>query len=578
MNLKKFIAFALVLVMILTVTNMQVKAAHGEASENTTKTSETGNKVVDSFAEKYYSTISLETDFTNNEIIVVISRHYGEINKEHSVSDMATVVKDGYLQQKDGRYELNKAAQAFQGLDFITQIDNEVAENIVKIEDLSRIDGDIDALGINRDTYKQILKLTLKSNSKENVLNIMHQLEKNPYIESADPNLIFKDESTVELKRRPNDPSYGDIDKSWGLREIKAPEAWDETTGSRQVKVGVIDRGIYEHCDLEANVSRSMGWNFADQNDDTDGVNDHGTHVAGIIGAIGNNQLGMTGTCWRVGIVPLKIWNNTSNNWVVGRVASAVSYATDNNIPILNMSAGHPNEHNGEKTAIENYPGLFVTSAGNTGWDTDIMPTNSHYPSCYKLDNMITVCATDETDNLWVEKTAEGEPITGRTSNWGKTTVHIAAPGANIYSTVDSNRYGYKSGTSMAAPFVAGTAALIKTKYPGITTTQLRNAILNTARKPLNNQDKLEGKCVTEGILNAQAALIYASTHNSGGYLHEGVYYIKNVRSGKYLSVRTPTATVYSQSVQNNFTGGNEQKWRLENHYNYRVLIPLCNT
>jgi subtilisin family serine protease len=495
---------------------------------------------------------------------------------------MATVVKDGYLYQKDGRYELNKSAQAFQGLDFITQINSEVAENIIKIEDLSRIDGDIDALGINRDTYKQILMLTLKSNSKENVLNIMHLLEKNPYIESAEPNLIIKD-STDIIELKTYDPYYDD---NWGLDRINAPGAWDITIGSRQVKVGVIDRGIYyNHDDLEDNILRSEGRNFVTNpaNNNTDGADDHGTLVAGVIGAKANNGTGCVGICWLVSIVPLRIWETSSDNegWsetVIDRLVRAVNYATSNQIPILNMSSSHKYEYNAEKNVIEDYPGLFITTPGNHGKDIDdINDINKRrYPACYSLDNIIVVCATDQNDELM----KIGEHLEdGDDSSWGKYSVDIAAPGKDVYSTTVPNLYRKVFGTSFAAPLVAGTAALIKTKYPGITTAQLKNAILNSARKPIvNNINLLKDKCFKEGILDAEAALNYASTHNSGGYLPEGVYYIKNVRSGKYLSVRTPTATVYSQSVQNNFTGGNEQKWRLENHYNYRVLIPLCNT
>ncbi|NLB60885.1 MAG: S8 family serine peptidase [Clostridiales bacterium] len=584
MKLKRLTAFALVLVMILTTTNMQIKAAHGESNVGTTKTSETGNKLVDSFAEKYYSTISLETEFTDNELLIVISRHYGVINKDYSIADMATVVKDGYLQQKDGRYELNNAAQAFQGLDIVTQINNEIAENIVKIEDLSRIDGDIDALGINRDTYKQILLLTLKNNSKENVLNIMHLLEKNPYIESAEPNFIIRDTTNdIGLKKIPTDPYYNN---SWGLKAIKADKAWDETTGSRQVKVGIIDHGINYHLDLEANVLRNEGRNFANPTGNTYDFNGHGTAVAGVIGAVGNGVDGV-GTCWKVGMVPLKVKQSSNESWnenhiLTTRIVNAIDYANENDIPILNMSVHfNYNEYsNAVKNEIINYPGLLVTAAGNYGLNieaTYVGTDNLHKinPALYDLTNMITVCAVQKNDDGSLGLWRTGRIGDGDDSSRGPNAVHIAAPGSNILTTGDAHSYTSVSGTSFAAPFVAGTAALIKSECPGLTTAQIRASIVNTVAE-IDGWEN-EGICLYNGVLNAEEALKYAKKL-AGGTLPEGTYYIKNVRSGLYLSVRTPSAVVYSQSVQNPFTGGSEQKWRLEYSGSSLTLTPLCNT
>lgn len=188
----KIIAIALFAIIILAVFGgcSKTVAQTGNPPIGTPTISNTGNKVVDSLSEKYYANLSSDADFVGGELLLVVSRQYGSINQVHSLSEMATVIKDEYLQKVNGRYELTEEAKGL-SFDELTEINQFLLENIVELEDLSWISGDIDALGINRETYKQILKLTLKSVSKDETLELLHLLEKNPILESVEPNFII---------------------------------------------------------------------------------------------------------------------------------------------------------------------------------------------------------------------------------------------------------------------------------------------------------------------------------------------------------------------------------------------------
>jgi len=323
----------------------------------------------------------------------------------------------------------------------------------------------------------------------------------------------------------PNDPSFSQLwglsntGQSGGLRDadIDAPEAWDVTTGSRNVVVAVIDTGIdYGHQDLAANAWRNpgevagdgldndgngyvddvYGWDFV--NNDADPMDDqgHGTHVAGTIGAVGDNGTGVVGVSWNVSIMGLKFLGANGSGSTSGAVA-AINYATRMrrdfgiNIVATNNSWGGGGFSNSLRDAIAagGRAGiLFVAAAGNESQDIDSTPS---YPASYTSDAVISVAATDRSNNL------------ASFSNYGATGVDVAAPGVSIYSTVPGNGYATYSGTSMAAPHVTGTVALMAAANPQATAAQLRSAILSTT-VPVAG---LAGKVATGGLLNAAAAV-----------------------------------------------------------------------
>jgi len=331
--------------------------------------------------------------------------------------------------------------------------------------------------------FRRILRLELENGSKENVIEAIRILEKRDDVLVAEPSFIEFPQTV-----NPNDPRRN---QQWGLDRIGAPSAWGITTGSSAVRVGIIDTGIQaNHPDLINRVNTSLSRDFTIPYPyiptsviDTNG---HGTHVAGIVGAEGNNGVGITGVCWDVELIALRAG---VNSFPLENIKKAVIFATNNNIHILNYSGGGTTPSTTRMLAIKAFPGLFVAAAGNgptnsfDGINTDYNP---FFPAGYRvntitgerLSNVISVAATmnnnDSPTHTFLDHTLcfiGGMflciiGVTCRTitqlSNYGRTTVCLFAPGRNIYSTLRNGGYGNKSGSSMSAPMVAGVVAFKK--------------------------------------------------------------------------------------------------------------------
>ncbi|MEX2196160.1 MAG: S8 family serine peptidase [Thermoleophilaceae bacterium] len=232
-----------------------------------------------------------------------------------------------------------------------------------------------------------------------------------PAIEYAEPNGIAR------AQELPDDPLFGDL---WGLPAIGAPAAWDVTTGDSSVVVGVVDTGIApDHPDLSAHLV--AGKDFVHDDDLPGDLDGHGTHVAGTIGAIGNNGTGVTGVAQQVGLMPLRVLDHTgSGSWA--DVAEAFTYAASQGVKIVNASLGGGYSST-VRAAVENAPGtLFVVAAGNDGFDVDAAG-NHAYPCELDSPNVLCVAASDHAD------------ARASFSNWGATSVDIAAPGLGTKST-----------------------------------------------------------------------------------------------------------------------------------------------
>ncbi|MGZ3769891.1 MAG: S8 family serine peptidase [Bdellovibrio sp.] len=347
---------------------------------------------------------------------------------------------------------------------------------------------------------------------------VIDEISARPDVEYVEPNWIVH----ARIKE-PNDPRYEDLyalKKSRSKNaDIGAPEAWSKTTGSKNVLVAVIDSGVdYNHEDLKDNywhnpgengrdangknknnngidddgnglVDDWGGWNFIKNNNNPMDDNYHGTHCAGTIGASGNNGIGVVGINWNVSIVGLKFLDKEGNGSVADAV-TAVEYAMQIGVDVMSNSWGGDEYSETLAAAIKKASAkgiLFVVAAGNNSSNND---TNMDYPSSYQIDNIVTVAATD----------SEGE-LAGF-SNFGAKTVHIAAPGAQILSTFPGNKYDYLDGTSMAAPLVAGSAALIKARFPSLKAREIKARLLGGAV----HTKALEGKVIT-GLLNVNNAL-----------------------------------------------------------------------
>jgi len=249
------------------------------------------------------------------------------------------------------------------------------------------------------------------------------QYNQNPSVLYAEPDYLrFKDVI-------PDDPYFSSL---WGLQntgqkvrglagtpgaDIDAPEAWDKTTGSRDVIVAVLDTGIdYNEPDLTPNIV--SGWDFFTHSNDPMDRDGHGTHVAGIIAAAGNNGIGVTGVMWRAKIMPLRVIG--PNGAPTDVVISAISYADSHGARIINMSFGGAPYSQAEKDAIDASRAIFICAAGNEGQNNDKVP---HYPSSYPSSNIVAVAATDQND------------VIAPYSDYGPNSVQVAAPGTNILST-----------------------------------------------------------------------------------------------------------------------------------------------
>ena len=305
------------------------------------------------------------------------------------------------------------------------------------------------------------------------------------------------------IERVPNDARYS---SQWGLTKIQAPAAWDTRTDASDVVVGVLDTGVnYNHQDLAANMwvrnSSASASNYKYGMKSIGGVvsgnplddNGHGTHCAGIIGAVGDNSSGISGVAWRAKIMALKCLNASGSCSVSDEIA-AMSWGMTNGVDIMSMSFGGYGYSSSEYSAISQLRSRGIITVCAAGNDTENTDVQMFTPAALTLDNIVSVASTTSTDAL------------SSFSNYGATSVDIAAPGSGILSTVGVAGYGqYESwdGTSMAAPFVSGALALLKTQYPSYTYLQLIQKLYAGG----DSLSQLSGKCTTGRRLNVYKAI-----------------------------------------------------------------------
>ena len=357
------------------------------------------------------------------------------------------------------------------------------------------------------------------------------------------------------------------IQKNWGLMgtngksDIRAARAWEITKGSRDIVVAIIDTGMdISHEDLRSNLWKNKGetgldkqgrskktnkidddgngfiddvhgWNFVSNNNKVKDYHGHGTHVAGIIGAEGGNGKGISGVSPKVNLMILKYYDpRFSNTDNLANTIQAIKYATKMGAKIINYSGGGTQYSKLEFDIIKQARDkgiLFVAAAGNESSNSNKL---NYYPANYssKLNNIISVTAINRSTQIL------------SSSNWGSLTVHIAAPGENIFSTLPRNKYGHMTGTSQATAFVSGVASLLYAQNREFDYLAVKNQILSTA----DEKKSLKSKTMTSGKLNAWAALAMQSSipvtgvkddsgiHNLPQFeqriAHQGLFQLKN--------------------------------------------------
>ncbi len=344
-------------------------------------------------------------------------------------------------------------------------------------------------------------------------------------VEWAEPNY------RVRTCRRPSGPRF---DELWGMRnigrhftsrscgevdgtpgsDIGAERAWDTNRGSHTVIVGVIDTGIDAgHPNLKENlwtnpgeipdnnvdddrngyVDDVHGYDFVNRKGDPKDEHGHGTHVSGTIGAAGRDATGVVGVNWETRLMALKFLDKYGFG-DVAHAAEALAYARSFDVKVTNNSWGGGGFSKALYEEIRKTPALFVAAAGNNAFDTDTMPS---YPACYDLPNVIAVAASDPRDNL------------GCFSNFGQTSIDVAAPGVAVLSTLPtypctlteaglSQGYDYLDGTSMANPHGTGAVALLQARWPSESEPQRRHRLIATTRAC----EALRGRCVGNGRID----------------------------------------------------------------------------
>ena len=346
------------------------------------------------------------------------------------------------------------------------------------------------------------------------------RLERRAGVRYAEPNFLV---STAAV---PNDPAFGQLwalDNSGQLvnfafgtpdADIDAREAWDVTTGGPTV-VGILDTGIdMSHPDLAANVWRNpgencagcrsdgidndgngyvddwRGWDFANDDNDPSDDHGHGTHVAGTVGAVGNNGVGVAGVTWSAQLMALKFIGADGNGTTADAI-DAITYAAENGAAVTNNSYVSPDFSQAFADAVA-FAGergsLVVAAAGNSSSSNDQSP---QYPASFGSPNVISVAATNNRDQR------------SFFSNYGAGSVDLGAPGESIYSTWVGGGFQFQSGTSMASPHVAGAAALAESALPGSTPAGIKALLLGA----VDSNASLAGKTATGGRLNVNAAV-----------------------------------------------------------------------
>jgi thermitase len=315
----------------------------------------------------------------------------------------------------------------------------------------------------------------------------------------------------ASMEKVPNDPfytlDYALVD-SPADHDIDAPTAWGTRTSC--AKVAILDTGIdTDHPDLAPNVYKSSDKPNNGKDDDKNGYvddtygynaingkgsgeddNGHGTHVSGIVAGRGNNGNGSTGVCWSAKLVAVKFMNSHGKGSTSVAI-DGIDYAVKNGIKIINCSFGSSSKSSALHDAVDyaqDHNVLLVVAAGN---DSENIDKNPIYPASYTDSNILAVAASTDEDTL------------ASFSNFGSEGVDVAAPGDEIFSTYLGGGYKYLSGTSMAAPYAAGTAALLRKQESDATYGDLRYAIRHKVDKP----PALAGKVAYDGRLNVQKAL-----------------------------------------------------------------------
>lgn len=420
------------------------------------------------------------------------------------LTSFAKIDKNNYVSSSDEITNVNEV---------IVIINKEYENYSYSIADFSEINcEDIECLtsaydkSNRNENFRQIYKLKLQTYNKYDLNYAIEKILSREDIYYAEPNYLVKYEdkditsNTISnISSNSIYPIGNDYDpnKQYGFELCNFPLAWDIATNPYEVKVGVIDTGIDRyHEDLknmiDIDLCKSVSSNVFNDDPLYDKMG-HGTKISSVIAAEANNFVGLVGVAQNVKLVSIRIDTLQNGTDDESRIR-AFNYANEIGLKLVNYSfAGSKDYSLAFKQSMANFNGLIVVSAGNDRVNID---EEVCYPISFNLDNVISVGASDENDNIW----DAGNGSDG--SNYGKNTVDIFAPGKNIYCAIPGS-YMIDSGTSLAAPYVTGCAALIWGCYPNRTPQQVKEMIC----KSVDVVPQLEDYCIYGGRLNARSAI-----------------------------------------------------------------------
>ena len=389
------------------------------------------------------------------------------------------------------------------------------AEYIVKIQDNAKSLKSLHSFGNVRNLNVSIANFAVLTTENKSALKV---LSDDPSVEYIEPNITYQAFDVMSDKK---------FKKQWGLNntgfnagglwpfgkkgvDISALESLKITKGDQEVKIAVIDTGVdYNHIDLKENIMINelelngtpgvdddgngyvddiYGYDFANNDADPMDGHGHGTHCAGVIGASHNDE-GIAGVMAKVKILPIKFLKDNGGGTLEAAIMS-IDYAIKRGVQIMSNSWGGGGYSQALFDAIKSAQDngiVFVAAAGNESNNNDLKPS---YPATYQLDNVISVGALDAKWNK------------AFFSIWGRKTVNVFAPGVNIYSTVQDNKYKSMSGTSMACPHVAGVAGLLIANEPNLNYSEIKARLMNTAI----DSDDLGDRAIS-GYVDAHKAL-----------------------------------------------------------------------
>lgn len=349
--------------------------------------------------------------------------------------------------------------------------------------------------------------------------NSIRRYASHPLVAYAEPNYIAK------ALGEPDDLYF---DRQWGMHKVKAPAAWDVTTGSSDVVIAILDTGVDpDHPDLADKIVKNVVFSNSVTSADIQG---HGTHVAGIAAAVTNNAIGVAGMGYDSSIMNVKVLSDSGGGYY-SWIAAGITWAADNGAHVINMSLGGTSSSQLLEDAV-NYAWekgvVVVAAAGNTGTSGPVYP--AYYANC------VAVAATDSYDSLASWSTF---------GDW----VDVAAPGDSIYSTTTGGRYGRKSGTSMAAPHVAGLAALLFTTVTDANADGLLNDDIRSRIEATCDDIGVEG--IGAGRINAARAV---GAYGSEPEPEPGVQIALSAEPTRVSEAGTEVTYTYTVSNEGNMT------------------------